>query len=290
MRFKTGALGICVIIIAISATLLGSWVMSMDVNENEVTKYKSLTDITGLFESEQTPTFTDYSPSTNYTGYYTEDSTVGETRYFDGVDYTASANPNNYRLNLAPTSSDSGSLTFTDAEGTDEIDRLIYWAYNSSQRSLIVESTTLTKLVQTESWGDYDEIVMTATEGSWEDGQFTLFAPKATVTDGYAYLKNPELTGTLYYRDGPYNAIKAQYDAARITNPMMALKYTSWNNQVSLYYDVEMTQLAVQISPDNTLIIWDTISPGFLADGFTYEVSDLPPATYMDPSKGVELE
>ena len=41
MRFKAGVLGVVVIMIAIFATLMGSWIMSLDVNENEVTKYNA---------------------------------------------------------------------------------------------------------------------------------------------------------------------------------------------------------------------------------------------------------
>lgn len=282
MRFKTGALGICVIIIAISATLLGSWVMSMDVNENEVTKYKSLTDITGLFESEQTPTFTDYSPSTNYTGYYTEDSTVGETRYFDGVDYTASANPNNYRLNLAPINTDTGTLTLTDAEDTEDVSSLKYWRTNAYPMYPARCSTTITKLIATESW-DLDELIIVCQEGSWTDGGFTCIV---TLGDGDVMLKDPDLTGVLYETVGQRTE---QYDAARIPNPIMACKYYAFTNEVTLYYDTEMTQVAGVSTGDKTAIMWSN-GGYFFGDEFTYTLHDLPPATYMDPSKGVELD
>ena len=80
MAYKAGVLGVAILMVAIVGTLMGSWVMSMDVEEEQVIKYDPLADIVGLFDSEQTPTFTEYSPSTNYTGYYTDTSVIGETK------------------------------------------------------------------------------------------------------------------------------------------------------------------------------------------------------------------
>ena len=88
MQFRQGMLGVAVLAVAIAGALIGAWVMSMDVEEREVINFSPLTDITGLFDTEMAPQFTDYSPSSNYTGYWTSTSVDGETRYFDGVDYT----------------------------------------------------------------------------------------------------------------------------------------------------------------------------------------------------------
>ena len=100
--------------LALMGTILGAWIMSMDVNETTVTKYNPLAEITGEFDKEQTPDFVEYNPSTNYTGYYTPDSVVGDNKYFDGVEYKESA-PNNYRLNLQPITDSSATYTLSDS-------------------------------------------------------------------------------------------------------------------------------------------------------------------------------
>ena len=84
MRFENGRLGAMILVLGIVFAVLGSYVLSLDVQEHEVTKYEYVTDLTGLFETTQAPTFIDYNPSENYTGYYTSASKP----YFDGVEYT----------------------------------------------------------------------------------------------------------------------------------------------------------------------------------------------------------
>ena len=111
MQFRQGMLGVAVLAVAIAGALIGSWVMSMDVEEREVINSSPLTDITGLFDTEMAPQFTDYSPSSNYTGYWTPSSVIDNERYFDGVDYTPANRANNYRVNLPPTESHEGTVS-----------------------------------------------------------------------------------------------------------------------------------------------------------------------------------
>ena len=102
MNFNNGYLGACIIVLGIIFTIVGSYALSVEISDEEVTKYSYVTDLNGLFDSEQAPTYIDYNPSTNYTGFYTPDSIQNNQRYFDGVNYQISSKSNSYRLNLMP--------------------------------------------------------------------------------------------------------------------------------------------------------------------------------------------
>lgn len=313
MRFKTGALGICVIIIAISATLLGSWVMSMDVNENEVTKYKALTEITGEFDSEQTPTFTDYSPSTNYTGYYTDETIIDGQTYFGGVDYTQSDRANNFRLNLPPEELARNTYDLLQISEYDSDYRYVWYAdynamdgfylkrNNDSQNSNGGHTISLADLVETINTGhDYDSIKLSSTDGlvfSNPYGQnvsvdwcvFTTISEWGTYRDSY---------NTMFLASSSAMAHPtAAYDG-RLVLPKLSAVVNLEFNQVILYYDNQYQNQAGIYTLDDVLITCAggeptaTTPAGYIAFGSTinYVAQNLPSATYMDPSKGVELE
>ena len=210
MRFQTGALGVVVVMVALVGMLMGSWVMSMDVTEEEVTKYNALTEIGGLFDSEKTPTFTDYNPSTNYTGYYTDVSVTGDDRYFDGVDFKVADNPNNFRVQERPTSSTvDSSYDLDDLNPTDTV-KVGFFYKNIQQyneRLMVDDANTMSIAKVAEALGYTSGNVKliiknTATPSDFSDlSSYVMFYTSAMIagpgTLNAAWVKDPSITGTL---------------------------------------------------------------------------------------------
>ena len=48
--------------------IVGGYLLSIEVTDEEVTKYSYVADLNGLFDSEPAPAYIEYNPSTNYTG------------------------------------------------------------------------------------------------------------------------------------------------------------------------------------------------------------------------------
>ena len=95
MRFESGMLGLCISMCAIMGMILSGFVLSVDEYDRTVTGYEYVTDVSGLFDYSDQPTFVDYNPSANWTGFYTSDQ--GTT---DGIDFTGRTEPaNSYPIN-----------------------------------------------------------------------------------------------------------------------------------------------------------------------------------------------
>ena len=109
MHFDNGMLGLCISVCAVMGMVLSGFALAVDTYERTVIEYDYVTDISGLFDYSDEPTFIDFNPSDNWTGYYT--STPGE---FDGVEYTTTADnrANNYPINL-PATETPGTITLS---------------------------------------------------------------------------------------------------------------------------------------------------------------------------------
>lgn len=295
-------LGVAAVTLALVGMLLGSWVMSMDVTEEEVTRYNALTEIGGLFESEKTPTFTEYNPSTNYTGYYTSDSIVGNDRFFDGVEFSDSTSPNNFRIQRMPTSSvidDDYDLSGLTPTGTKMIRYFATNELESDENRTLANYMSIADLV-TELGYTSGNVKLTVTS-TQEPSDYTVFedyiaffTPNMEIgPNAGVWMKNPSLTGTLTYYDGM--GVGMAIDASRVSNPILG---AVWDGiSVNLYYDIECTRSAGIVNADSAFIAWgsDTvIIPGGTVEQFD-SVADLeylvlPNPQYMDPSKGVVME
>lgn len=302
MRFQTGALGVVVVIVALVGMLMGSWVMSMDVTEEEVTKYNALTEIGGLFESEKTPTFTDYNPSTNYTGYYTSISVIGDTTYFDGVDFTEATNPNNFRVQGAPISTtvdhdfDLDTLTPTDTV------RVSYFSTNAqtwNQRIMDDDANTMTMAEIAEALGYVSGNVKLTINNAQDPEDYSDFSDYVVFyTDDMiagsgvfhgVWFKNPSLTGYLY-QYGVNHSMGPNFvtTSSEVSNPIMG---AVWDGiSVTLYYDAECTRPVGTYTADAVSIAWGgTTGTASLNDVVDLVYLELPYPEYMDPSKGVVM-
>lgn len=94
MRFKSGMLGVCIVVLAMLGSVLGGFILGIESSTRPTTDYEYVTDVTGLFDITETPEYVEYSPSSNLIGYtpsdavqFSESSTVNPYRYVkqDGV-------------------------------------------------------------------------------------------------------------------------------------------------------------------------------------------------------------
>jgi hypothetical protein len=294
MAFSKGALGLIVVTIALVGALLGSWAMSMDVEEKEVTKFNPLTDIAPLFQSEKTPTFTDYSPSTNYTGYYTYDSIFGNTVYFDGVDFQQTT-PNNFMVQESPTGVDADTKTL-DSTGAVSGAFQVYVRTLDDAKATAPYAKTLSDLISEWSYTDYGKIEIRNADSSidWSDftdieGNWVAIVPVHWADANHSYaitFKNPAI---------PVEELQQRYDRSIIYHdPTVACRYIKSSNSVEIFYDNDMTNSAGIYSANDVYVLFGkrVDDSSYMALGDTIETMayELPPMNYMDPSEGVELE
>lgn len=101
MHFDSGKFGAIVVVLSIVLTIVIGYCSDVTKVEVEKTDYDYITDITGLFETEQVPEYIDYNPNSNYVG------------YTGPVVYEVSNQPNNYRFESAPGTTDTdGDLLY----------------------------------------------------------------------------------------------------------------------------------------------------------------------------------
>lgn len=303
MRFKPGMLGVAAVTLALVGMLLGSWVMSMDVTEEEVTKYNALTEIGGLFESEKTPTFTEYNPSSNYTGYYTANSVINGQMYFDGVDYSIASSPNNYRIQEAPTASTVDSnYSLDDLAPTDTV-RVSFFAKTAqtwNQRIMDDNANTMTIAEVAEALGytsgNNVRLKLTATADPVDFSDFSdyiIFYTESMINgDGVfdgVWMKEPSLTGYLY-QYGINQSMGPNFftTASQISNPIVGI---IWDGiSVTTYYDVACTNPAGTYPADAVSVAWGgSTGTAALNNVASLEYLELPNPEYMDPSKGVVM-
>lgn len=305
---KAGKVGILVIMISLAGMLGIGWFMSMDVVMTEKTVYNELTDITPLFGSEQAPQYTDYTPSTNYTGYYTDDSVIDGVRYFGGVDYDPSARANVYRLELAPTATDTDTQslsTITELTGRS----VVYYDGTSPSNAyfkwLGADTAPLTDLLALIDTTDWDVVTIRSSE---DISDIDNTAGQDSVFDGIIFSANGDwatndmngrrlflgsqgmvgqtvTTGTV---DFP--------DAYTILRPCVAISIDLRTGTANLFYDTAMTERAGIATIQDIMITyaaWPSPSTGIkhidLEDTVSYSLAAFPPVVYMDPSKGVEM-
>ena len=90
MKFNNGYFGACICVLALLGTAIGGYVLNIEKDTREVTKFNYIADISGLFNYTDAPEYISYNPSSNYVGYSHED-----------VVYTPSSTVNNYRYVLS---------------------------------------------------------------------------------------------------------------------------------------------------------------------------------------------
>lgn len=296
MSFKNGYLGVLVLIIALVATICGSWVLSMDVTERETTQYNYLTELTGLFSTDQAPEYIEYNPSTNYTGYYTDPN----TQYFDGADYTPAEQRNQYRLKLAPNTNYPEQSVSLSEVSTDPAYSLsfYYWPDNSGHNDTNnANHATLASLITSMQWEDLDEITLISPFTTWTAGGFITFYTPEMLDKTFRVvgenvhslaLKNPDLTGDLIIN----SLMGTTVPAAEVLNPVLACKYDKETGYAELFYDLAMERSLGIYSPESVSIVWSnsTSSSFHLGQNVRMAGADYPDPVYMDIRQGVTVD
>lgn len=103
MHFDSGKFGAVVVVIALVMTVVIGTCTDVAKVQVERTDYDYITDITGLFETEQVPEYIEYNPNSNYVGY--SGSPV----------YSQSRQPNNYRYVISQGTTTSSTLTINNS-------------------------------------------------------------------------------------------------------------------------------------------------------------------------------
>lgn len=289
MRFENGMLGVCIVVIAIITSVGGAYALSMDVEEVEVTNYSMVTDITGVFDSSKAVTYIEYEPSTNFTGYYTSSS----NGYFDGVNYTQSNKINNYKLNLAPTSSVDSTVTLTSltSDKTNPATVKIDYATGTSTVDCYPNYVTFSEFLQQENLTGADSVKLSAnvTSVDWTSGNggwFT-FAPKSW---GEPIAFNPGNMQPIYVWSFKNPNISMQDSNSRHWhNPILSAIWDG--SSLELFYGADFTNSAGLFSTSDVYVFYSAGSGSLtLSDTAKLSSVTMPDAVYMDVSKGVTME
>lgn len=104
MHFDSGRFGAVVVVIALVLTIVIGYCTDVTKVQVERTGYDYVTDITGLFDTEEVPEYITFNPNTNYVGY------TGD------ITYSPSNQPNNYRyiVEEGEVTTDSDSLYYNE--------------------------------------------------------------------------------------------------------------------------------------------------------------------------------
>lgn len=282
-------LGVCVVIIAVVASIGGAWALSMDMEEVQVTKYNYVADITGVFDSNKAVQFIEYEPSTNFTGYYTNTT----TKYFDGVDYSTSSKANNYKLNLAPLNTTNSTVTLTTLTSeTVAPPSVPDWnvRYANTDSTTVVcyaNQVSFSSFITQKNLGSYDVVkvsanVTTVDYTSASGGWFT-FATKSMKTsatiieDGHYNFKNPSVTSA---------------DKESWSVPILSAIYDG--TAVELFYNPDFTNSAGVYTASEVVLLYYRSSSYTgtltLSDTAKLYAVEMPDVTYMDVSRGVSCE
>lgn len=99
MKFARGMLGLAVTTIAIMGTVILGFGMSVSTEEQTVESWDYLANVSGMFDTDKTKQYVEYSPPANWTGYRSSTGTATEN-----ISYSVSSNANLYPINQESTS------------------------------------------------------------------------------------------------------------------------------------------------------------------------------------------
>ena len=119
MKFKSGMLGLCIVVLALFGTILAGFCLDVESQTRTVTNYEYVTDETGLFDIGNAPQYIEYNPSSNYTGYA-----------YDTVNYTDAGSINQYRYVKSQGTTSTETVT-VDYEDDLTLDRHYFASANN---------------------------------------------------------------------------------------------------------------------------------------------------------------
>lgn len=308
MKFRSGILGLVVVISAVMVTALAGIFMNTTTTYTTATEYEPVTDITGLWATTQEPEYLDYDPIQNWTGYHL----AGETAV-SGIDYsTLQQGSNIYAINSEtwsgtqsmdartvwnhpfPMSGVNWQAVVATQPYDDATDRATdqygeyatitgWWGPGGEHATSCVQP--LSRIMTGMSYGDSTHIVIDATAGGV---LFSLWSQWSYSSTYLMVVEDPPIRENFYWIDlGAMSAV-ATLDINPTTNAVIA-------------YDRDGTLLWT----GTTSSVVAFVSAGYIDDGIPeYYYSDSNPdrqdyytiiysytlgmsTTYMDISQGV---
>ena len=291
MRFASGMLGVCISVLAIVGMVLAGSVLSVSEYERTTTGYEYITDITGLFDTSQEPTYLDYNPARNWTGYYTDNVDVT-----NGIDFSTSSSANSYpigqeREQLSSESKDLSSMNLDAANppgnslGPADTVKISDQVLPNSQDANVItwpRVALLSDIIAASNLGDYD--TATITLGN-------VIAAPQTAWQLHKVRTNPSGAIEVYadYYILPYSTYSA-VERLEISAGDDVVGYDSSGNKV---FQGNVTNTTISFAQGSTATGYpQTISRGdviTLGTSLTIATYNEPSAIYLDPSEGVTL-
>lgn len=127
MKFQSGILGVIVVVIALTGTVFGGFILNVNSEFTTTTDYTDVTDVTSLYSFNSQPDYLDYNPAKNFTGYKLSNNSGS------GIDYTQSSTMNQYYMGSTSGTSevlDLSSLYTETIAPNSGYTFLQYWVYS----------------------------------------------------------------------------------------------------------------------------------------------------------------
>lgn len=329
MEMRDGTLGVVTIAAAIAIAVFGSYLAGVTAEENEVTKFNYLADVSGQFNYNQSPQYVEFDPSTNYTGYYSSDSYTEflDKYYFadDQVGFRPNGSVNNYRLDLEPETSvtetwvlqpDGSSYPFDDGDHrvsytfkpSNPTDWSGYYTFSSSSAEVARLSDYLEMTNFYETYPDA-QIIYIRSIGSLEETTFVGGTTADVSFLTFARISDWVYSGGRYhltYYDQEYMDeynIKYGSETANIKycKICQSCKIDLEKSTATIYYSPDCTGQAYgEFTLDSVTMIYGGSESGssqfewmgyinFDSDA-SVRIESAPPKVYLDPNYGVWLK
>ena len=289
MKFKSGYLGICIVVLSLLLGTAGSLLLNVDKDTEPSTKYDYKTDITGLFNTSQEPQYIDFNPATNITGYTPQ--FPADSPNPTGLDYVPSSTTNNYRVlaqDSTPVNGPSGTVNNSTSLPQASLTYPVNSSVGSSERvngSALTARLSGQKVTTLYNWvtsvwdlSTYSEIEITLSYPA-------LHAPTQRAGFGIA-IDIPA--------SDPYTSVtNGHYDTIKVFSDNLTFQYYhngAWSPANSLYdyYMIygDATQRENYYSGGNPTVSDYSTS---LSLSYTSRMTPRPNYEYIDPTQGVSI-
>ncbi len=283
---KGGMFGACIISVVLFVAIVGTVALDVQQETETVTKYKYITDTTGLFDYDKSPQYIDYDLVKNYTGYYTQDSQP----YWGGVDYETEETVNRYVLNLTPISTidedkDLSSATLTDVNppDPDELFRVTIIENGESAMENKPHMVSFADILDYYGISGYTTMTITTESGmalaQQSDLTHIVTSPLIGQTGYYVQYSDDLNANPTWTFLGETYQTKQLYRSCEI-NMTVGL--------ATLYANADLTGASLSIETGNLCVIYHGTAGDF---GSTIHLNgkELPPNEYLDIKQGVQV-
>lgn len=293
MKFESGMLGFLIVVLAIGGGIAGTYLLSAEPTTEEITKYNLVTDVTGLFDTDESPQYFDYDLSQNYTGYYTQDTIINGVNYWGGADYVSSR-VNNYPVKVAPQNDVTGTYTVSDYSsdlttstppGANSINVYYFTSgqpgddvENAQLKIMNAHSYTLTSLITALGMDSYHYIIIESPTENLSDLVFF------TTTDRFEQIGGNPPTFSAPFISEEYSETYPGYEEY---TGCLSCRINTATQRVDYYYtNTASTSAFLKSTPLSDAVILTGSSDN---DTVNIRAYDPEVIDYMDISRGVRV-